>query len=61
MHAAEHLRIQYDFLSKTVLLEFNGNSHVLDQRYEDKDSAERAATNYAREHWEYVPPAPTRQ
>ena len=49
------------FCSKTVLLEFKGNSHVLGERYENKDSAERAAVDYAREHWAYVPPALTRQ
>ena len=50
---SDQLRIQYDCISKTVLLQLGNNSHVLSEQFEDKDSAENAAKVFARETWAY--------
>jgi hypothetical protein len=52
----EQLRIQYDCISKTVLLQLGDNSHVLPEQFDDKDSAENAARVFARETWAYEKP-----
>jgi hypothetical protein len=56
----EHLRIQYDCLSKTVLVQLGDNSHVLPDQFDDKDSAENAARNFARDSWAYESPEEAR-
>ena len=52
----EQLRIQYDCISKTVLLQLGDKSHVLSEQFNDKDSAENAAKNFARDSWAYETP-----
>lgn len=52
----EQLRIQYDCISKTVLLQLGDNSHVLPEQFDDKDSAENAARAFARDTWAYETP-----
>ncbi len=49
----EQLRIQYDCISKTVLVQLGDNSYVLPDQFDDKDSAENAARNFARDSWAY--------
>ncbi|MFP5078107.1 hypothetical protein ACLE20_12430 [Rhizobium sp. YIM 134829] len=56
MQATDHLRVQYDFRSGTVLLQCRDRSHVLAERFRTKESAERAAVQFARENWEYTEP-----
>jgi hypothetical protein len=55
----EQLRIQYDGISKTVLLQLGDNSNVLPDLF-DKESAENAARNFARDSWAYERPQETR-
>jgi hypothetical protein len=50
----EKLQMQYDALSKTVLVQLGDKSHVLDDQFEDKISAEAAGVQYAESHWHYV-------
>ncbi len=61
MPSSEQLRVQYDCISKTVLLQCKERSHVLSERFENKDSAERAAQKYAETHWGYRAPVTTQQ
>jgi hypothetical protein len=56
----ERLRIQYDCISKTVLVQLGDDSHVLPDQFDDKDSAENAARNFARDSWDYETPEETR-
>lgn len=59
MNTADYLRIQYDCISKTVLLQCGDQSHVLEDRFHNKDTAEEAAKRFAKIHWGY--PAPEQQ
>ncbi|WP_428412322.1 hypothetical protein [Pararhizobium sp.] len=56
----EQLRIQYDCVSKTVLVQLGDNSHVLPDQFADKDSAENAAKSFARDSWAYESPEENR-
>lgn len=55
MNTADYLRIQYDCISKTVLLQCGDQSHVLEDRFQNKDTAEDAAKRFAKIHWGYSP------
>jgi urease accessory protein UreE len=49
----DQLRVQYDAISRTVLVQYKDNSEVLAEQFENKDSAEHAAKRHARDHWGY--------
>lgn len=53
MQSAEHLRIQYDSMSKTVLVQKGVNSHVLIERFDNRGSAEQAARRFAEKYWDH--------
>ena len=56
MDAAHQLWIQYDCISKTVLIECGDHSHVLLDRFQNKDLAEDAARKFAIDNWGYSEP-----
>ena len=51
----DDLKIHYDCISKTVLLQRGRFSHVLRDRFPNKEAAERAAQLYAADHWKIQP------
>ena len=53
MQSAEHLRIQYDSMSKTVLVQKGVNSLVLIERFDNRGSAEQAARRFAEKYWDH--------
>ncbi|MBD9371140.1 hypothetical protein IB238_00615 [Rhizobium sp. ARZ01] len=52
MGIVDDLRIHFDFLSRTVLLQSHERSHVLRGGFSSKEAAEYAAVRYAAEHWQ---------